>query len=350
MSKKSFLDSDGDGALRGDGEASSETSGDERDNPNFVYDSMEVSTLDDGDDVIELYDISAVLDRDGETEDLEATQARYPLAPQGRPSGNTDTTLEGVVDGNATIVDGGRALALARHQQTRHGALAPVEEVTPEVPPTSFEHGILAFSDPNHQSLSQFRILKFKVEEIIDQLQYRSLAICSSRRGEGTTSTALNLAVVMSENPWLKVGLLDLNFRKPDLGRLMRVPEGDPGLLHVLSGRVGLDTALKKLEHRNLYFLHTGGQYDASINILNSPQFDVLLSRLYESFDLILIDCPAVSEGDDALIIKQKVDGMFMVLRAQNTPVAELNRSMAKLGKDRILGVILNEVPSKEAR
>jgi capsular exopolysaccharide synthesis family protein len=320
----------------------------EADEADVVYDSMEAYSAD-GDDVIELYDINAALGGEQAARATREEQAttQYALATPGiQPEQNP--TFDGVLDSNVTITDNGRALMLARHAQTRHGLMVPMEEVTPELSPASFAPGILAFSHPQHDALSQYRLLKIKVEEYIDSLRYRSIAITSARGGEGKTSVAMNLAVIMSENPWLKLALLDLNFRKPDLARMMRVPEGDPGLLHVLSGRATFDGALRKVEGRNLYLMHTGGRYEHSLNVLNSPQFDVFLNRLYESFDLVLIDCPPVMGCDDTLVIKQKVDGIFMVLRAEATPVNEMNKAAARLGKERILGVVLNHVRPAE--
>lgn len=315
-----------------------EAGGEERD---LIYDSMEAMVAD-SEEVIELFDISAAVDQ----APARPSGSNYAIATSA-PSASAERGFDGVVDGAATQVNGGRALLLGRTSRTGLQVPAP-DDLTAELPVAAFAPGVLAFTAPTHAAVSQFRLLKIKVEGIIDQLRYRSIAITSTRAGEGRTTTALNLAIVMSENPWLKIALLDLNFRKPDLGRLMRVPDGDPGLLHVLSGRASLDAALKKVEGRNLYLLHTGGQYDSSMTILNSPQFDVFLNRLYEAFDLVIMDAPPVLGQDDALVIKQKVDGMFMVFRAESTSVADMNKAVARLGRERVLGVVLNQVAPRE--
>jgi len=314
-----------------------------------VYDSMEALVGRD-DDVIELYDINAAMHQSGaDGHSVPMAGSSIPLSTRAHDAPR-EPSFDGVVDGSATQVDGGRALLMARHQQTRQSLQPLVEEVGLELPANALAPGLLALSAPNHPALSQFRQLKIKVEGIIDQLRYRSLAIMSACPREGRTTTALNLGIVMSENPWLKVALLDLNFRKPDLGHLMRVPDGDPGLLHVLSGRCSLDAALRKLEGRNLYLLHTGGLYDNSMSVLNSPQFDVFLNRLYEAFDLVIIDAPPALSGDDALVIKQKVDGVLLVFRAESTSVNDMNRAVGRLGRERILGVVLNGVAANEVQ
>jgi len=318
-----------------------EVSDGERD---LVYDSMEALVAEQ-EEVIELFDINAAVAGQGQS---RPSGGNFAIATTS-PTRSAEPAFDGVIDGSVTQVDGGRALLFGRHPSSRTGMQVPfTDEITPEMSAAAFAPGVLALAAPGHSAVSQFRLLKIKVEGIIDQLRYRSIAITSTRPGEGRTTTALNLAVVMSENPWLKIALLDLNFRKPDIGRIMRVPDGDPGLLHVLSGRATLDAALRKLEGRNLYMLHTGGLYESSMTVLNSPQFDVFLNRLYDAFDLVIMDAPPVLGQDDALVIKQKVDGVFMVMRAESTSIAEMNRAVARLGRERVLGVVLNHVQPRE--
>ena len=88
--------------------------------------------------------------------------------------------------------------------------------------------------------------------------------------------------------------------------------------------------------------------YESSMTILNSPQFDVFLTRLCDAFDLVIIDAPPVLGQDDTLVIKQKVDGIFLVFRAEATPVSDMQKTAARLGRERLLGVVLNRVEPGE--
>ncbi|MFN3200123.1 MAG: CpsD/CapB family tyrosine-protein kinase [Bradymonadia bacterium] len=347
MSNKIYPAADEASGVEDSGEASTAAEAEEM---TFTYDSMvDIATEAEEQDSLELFDISAVVGRpvvgvpDPEEHpgpNLDPPTQRYALATSARGD-HDEPTFDGLI-----AVDGLDEPPTKAH---RPATAQPIStEVTPEIALQTFQTGILAVDEPEHGALSQFRLLKIQVEEIIDRLRYRSIAVTSARDGEGRTTTAINLAMVMSENPWLKVALIDLNFRNPELGRLMQAGDEDPGLLHLLAGRVSFDRAFRKLEGRNLYMLHTGGHYEQSMNVLNSSQFDLFLNRLYESFDLIIIDCPSVASSDDVLVIKQKVDGVFMVFKANSTPVNVMNKAAERLGKDRILGVVLNGVKSKE--
>lgn len=207
---------------------------------------------------------------------------------------------------------------------------------------------VVALSEPDGHFLTQYRILKRNLEQVLNHLNYRTIAITSAVAQEGRTSTALNLAVVMSENPWLKIAVVDLHLRRPSIGRRLGLPRTDPGLLEVLGGEIPLERVLRKLEHRNLYFLHAGEGCNISLPVINSPQFDVMLDHLKAIFDLIIIDAPPLLGEDDALVIHDKVDGMLMVMRAEFTELSALRRAIDRVGRDRLLGVILNDVRPEE--
>lgn len=236
------------------------------------------------------------------------------------------------------------------HGETVH-EIAPVAAAAHdimELPLESVAERIVALSEPDGAFLTQFRILKRSMEQILEQLGYRTVVVTSSVPREGRTTTALNLAVVMSENPWLKIAVVDLHLRAPSLGRMLKLSHEAPGLLQVLGGEAPMERVLHKLEHRNLYFLPSGGRTDASLRVLNSPQFDVMLDRLRDLFDLVIIDAPPLLDQDDALVIHDKVDGMLFVLRAEYTELKEVNRALERVGRDRLLGVVLNDVRPEE--
>ncbi|MFN3198870.1 MAG: CpsD/CapB family tyrosine-protein kinase [Bradymonadia bacterium] len=236
-----------------------------------------------------------------------------------------------------------------------------VNETVHEIVPVGQTHGsimelpvhqvaerVVALAEPDGPFLTQFRILKRNLEQAVDRLNYRTIAVTSTCSQEGRTTTAMNLAVVMSENPWLKIAVVDLHLRKPSVARRLGMPSNSPGILEVLGGDVPLERALRKLEHRNLYFLHAGHGSDISLQVLNSPQFDVMLDHLQQLFDLIIIDAPPLLGQDDALVIYDKVDGMLFVLRAEFTDLRDVERALERIGRERLLGVILNDVRPEE--
>jgi Mrp family chromosome partitioning ATPase len=68
------------------------------------------------------------------------------------------------------------------------------------------------------------------------------------------------------------------------------------------------------------------------------------VTRLRAQFDFIVIDGPPVNRYADASVIATKVDGVILVVEADNTPVVEAEAAKRQLDKvgARILGVVLN--------
>jgi protein-tyrosine kinase len=60
------------------------------------------------------------------------------------------------------------------------------------------------------------------------------------------------------------------------------------------------------------------------------------------SFDWVIIDTPPVGILADANLLGSIVDAAILVVRAGQTPAADVQRAANALGRERILGVVLN--------
>ena len=61
-------------------------------------------------------------------------------------------------------------------------------------------------------------------------------------------------------------------------------------------------------------------------------------------FDWIIIDTPPVGLLPDANLLAAMLDGAVFVVAAGRTPCAVVQKAVEALGRDRILGVVLNRV------
>jgi Mrp family chromosome partitioning ATPase len=68
-----------------------------------------------------------------------------------------------------------------------------------------------------------------------------------------------------------------------------------------------------------------------------------VLEGLRARFDLVLIDTPPAVAVSDALMLSVQCDGVLLVLRAQKTPVAAVQRVVERLEEvgARLLGSVL---------
>ena len=77
---------------------------------------------------------------------------------------------------------------------------------------------------------------------------------------------------------------------------------------------------------------------------LTSDRMRRLLHEARDAFDWIIVDTSPVVVLPDANLLSSMVDGAVIVIKAGSTSYALVRRAVEALGKDRILGVVLNQV------
>jgi Mrp family chromosome partitioning ATPase len=81
---------------------------------------------------------------------------------------------------------------------------------------------------------------------------------------------------------------------------------------------------------------------------LSSRGLRDLLSNQAERSDWVIIDVPPLAACPDAGLLASLVDGVVVVIRAGRTPLAAVESAVAALGRERVVGVILNRSTSSE--
>jgi Mrp family chromosome partitioning ATPase len=75
---------------------------------------------------------------------------------------------------------------------------------------------------------------------------------------------------------------------------------------------------------------------------LTSERMRRVISEAREAFDWVIIDSPPVVLLPDANLLGAMVDGAVMVVKAGSTPYDLVQRAIEAIGRDRILGIVLN--------
>ena len=172
------------------------------------------------------------------------------------------------------------------------------------------------------------------------------IGVTSSMRGEGKSTTAVNLSYVLAEQG-SKVLLIDGDLRIPSVAKKMEIPS-TPGLTDMLMDRgVDLDE-FKSAILENWYIMPAGDIPPNPSELLGSQRMATTLERLREAFDYIIIDLPPVNVVSDALSIADMITGMIVVIREEYTEKKELERCFRqlKLSDVRVLGCVMNEAKS----
>jgi succinoglycan biosynthesis transport protein ExoP len=173
--------------------------------------------------------------------------------------------------------------------------------------------------------------------------------ITSAVPGEGKSFTACNFAVTLAHQG-LRTLLIDLDLRKPTIGKIFFDTQPAAGAADVLAKLVDFTEAIQKSAVENLSLLTAGSRSPNPSELLSGEALGELLQEARRHFDRIVIDSPPVIAVSDPLLISSKVDTILQVVRSHKTPRYAIQRACQALTKaaDRpVSGVVLNQLPVK---
>lgn len=168
------------------------------------------------------------------------------------------------------------------------------------------------------------------------------IGVTSSMRGEGKSTTAVNLSYVFAEKG-SRVLLIDADLRIPSIAKKLGI-ESSPGLADLLRGKGAQISEFKSHILSNWFILPSGAIPPNPSELLGSSRMENILSQLKEMFDYIIIDLPPIIVSD-AISISNLISGMIVVIREDYTEKKELERCFRqlKLSNVNILGCVMNE-------
>ncbi|MHB9035605.1 MAG: GumC family protein [Armatimonadota bacterium] len=203
---------------------------------------------------------------------------------------------------------------------------------------------MLCESEHNGAMLESFRILRNNISFSSIDHKIRILAITSANRGDGKTTTSINLAVAMAMGG-KRVLLVEGDFRRPSLHEHLKAPRGI-GFTTVLTGASALENAIVKTKIENLSFLSSGPLPPNPAEILNSQQSRELFRTLAEAYDMVIVDCPPCVGLSDVQVISTIVDGMLLVVSLNRTLRPHLQMTIRTLSqiKAPLIGLVINRI------
>lgn len=176
------------------------------------------------------------------------------------------------------------------------------------------------------------------------------IGVTSSMRGEGKSTTAINLAYVLAESG-KRVLLVDGDLRIPTVAKKLKV-DIPFGLTDLLRRESKLDIeVLKSPFHEKWYIMPSGMLPPNPSELLGSKRMGDALKELSTYFDYIVVDLPPVNIVSDALAISKYITGMIVVIRQEYTEKKELATCFRqlRLSNVNVLGCVMNETRSDKA-
>ena len=171
--------------------------------------------------------------------------------------------------------------------------------------------------------------------------EYQIISVTSSVPAEGKSTTAINLAVALSQLE-KKVLLIDCDMRKPSLHKKLGI-SNISGLTDLLVGKKNVEDASKK-RSKFLTILTAGTIPPNPAEMLDSKVMSDFLEECRNHYDHIILDTPPLQAVTDAQVLSTKADGTLMVIKANFTKKNDVESAvdMIKKVNGKIIGTVLN--------
>jgi len=200
------------------------------------------------------------------------------------------------------------------------------------------------------QLTNDYQTIRANLGLFEDSFKSRVIAVTSPGSGDGKTTFAVNLASSFAQSGE-KVLLVDGDFRKPDIARILGISKRNDNLQDWLFGE-DFDKALYSVASSNLKVLSMDGQ-DATevINLLGKPRTRENIRKISVDYDHVIIDTPPVLAFSDALLWAKMSDAVILTSLANRTSSPDLKDAIDRLNQIgvNILGTVLQNVKASSS-
>ena len=212
-----------------------------------------------------------------------------------------------------------------------------------EKPSRRRKQGLLC-DELSFAAAESYKLLRTNLLFALPDQECRIIGVTSSIRGEGKSTTAVNLAYTLAQTG-KKVLLIDGDMRLPTIAQKLDLA-ATPGLSNLLAGLNTERDCLRKSSYfDNWYILPAGDIPPNPSELLGSERMHALLDRYKDVFDYILLDLPPVNIVVDALVITKWTDGVLVVVRENYSNRRALDACMYQVEKlgAKMLGFVMTD-------
>ena len=171
----------------------------------------------------------------------------------------------------------------------------------------------------------------------------KAILVTSPGQGEGKTTTAANLSIVLAE-AGKKVILVSADLRKPRLGRFFNLPEQTKGLTNVLDGETDVAGALQETTVPGLQLLSSGPIPGRPTEMILSAAFEQLMDDLRSRADFVIVDTTPLLLVADAMELSRVADKILFVTDSVSTSRAAVMSARKELAQmeTSVIGAVMN--------
>ncbi|USU10664.1 polysaccharide biosynthesis tyrosine autokinase (plasmid) [Sphingomonadaceae bacterium OTU29MARTA1] len=177
----------------------------------------------------------------------------------------------------------------------------------------------------------------------------RAFSVTSTRPAEGKSTTALALATTLAR-AGKRVILVDGDMRSPSVHQLGGV-DHNRGLSNFLSGEDDLESLTFSMDDLNLTAMSAGPIPPNAAELLTGNRLGILIERLLQHYDHVVIDSPPVMGLADAPLIANRVEGVVYAVESHGIRSSLVKTALGRLAaaNARIFGGVLTKFEARKA-
>jgi polysaccharide chain length determinant protein (PEP-CTERM system associated) len=198
---------------------------------------------------------------------------------------------------------------------------------------------------PNSITGEQYRVAATRLALLERERQSTVLAVTSAVKGEGKTTTVMNLGYTLARDLGKRTLLMECDFGRPVLHRYLETPP-QGGLTDALLTDIPFEQCFSGFGDVPCWIMPMGHCKASVSELLKTERFVSILRRCREEFDYILINTPPILPLATMNMLEQHVDQILMVVRASSTTHNVVKRALSSLRASKPFHVILNAVES----
>lgn len=192
-------------------------------------------------------------------------------------------------------------------------------------------------------ALEQYRKLAGRLHQWQLDHEGKLIMMVSAVAGEGKTLTSVNLALTLSSSYKRRVLLIDCDLRRPTVHAVFQIP-GAPGVADIVTrGEIPVVRVTERLS-----VVPAGHLEGDPMGVLTSDAMTTLLAQARREYDWVILDTAPLAVLPDANLLADHVDGAVLIVSAGRTDFDLVNTAVKVIGRERVLGVVLNGVDPRD--
>lgn len=209
-----------------------------------------------------------------------------------------------------------------------------------------FEDYRIMLKEGNILTAENIRNIRTMLSFSLNAGKVKSLLVTSSLQGEGKSFLSSSLSAAFAQ-VGKKVLLIDGDLRRGRLHRIFKL-SNEKGLSSLWTEGQTIERAKKNIQKtdvKDLFVLTSGARPANSSELLSTPILKEFIEDLMDSYDLIIIDCPASLPVADTFLWGQIVDKAIFTVRQGKTSIKSAKFALERMKQTniKVFGCIIND-------